>query len=178
MRANPSTSRPLPRRRPVALAEDRLILFGDAEEGVAGLLSVEGRKVMPLSDWAEEGAAVAEVGKAIAALIEGNFYGAYALILHPRTRLSRLQRVVGRGGIMEAELLEKQVTGGIFTSRHTVGQSVARDRAAAEHVDLAVGMDLAADCNIETVNLEHRFRLMETLALRVKQAGAICTLEG
>jgi len=160
----------------IALAEDRLILFGDAEEGVAGLLNIEGRKVMPLSDWAEEGAAVAEVGKAIAALIEGNFYGAYALILHP-ARLSRLQRVVGRGGILETELLEKQATGGIFSSPGIPLNKVLLVTAQPQYVDLAVGMDLAAGY-LETVNLEHRFRLMETLALRVKQAGAICTLEG
>ena len=78
---------------------------------------------------------------------------------------------------MEVELLEKQVTGGIFTSPGIPLDKVLLVTAQPQYVDLAVGMDLAAGY-LETVNLEHRFRLMETLALRVKQAGAICTLEG
>ena len=159
-----------------ALAEDRRILFGDAEEDAPGLLNAEGRHILPLSDWAEEGAALADVGKAIAALIGENFYGAYAVILHP-ARFSQAQRVVGRRGVMEIDLLEKQATGGIFISPAMPLNTVLIVTAQPQYVDLAVGLDLAAGY-IETVDLEHRFRLMETLALRIKQAGAICTLEG
>ncbi len=157
-----------------ALAEDRLILHGDAAEGTPGLLNVEGRQVLPLGDWSEEGAALADVGKAIAALIGGNFYGAYAVILHPM-RLSQVQRVIGRRGVMEIELLEKQASGGVFVSPIMPLDKVLVLTTQPQYVDLAVGLDLAAGY-IETVDLEHRFRLLETLALRVKQAGAICTL--
>lgn len=158
-----------------ALAEDRLIFCGDAEEGTAGLLNAEGRHILPLGDWSEEGAAIADVGKAIAALIEATFYGPYAVILHP-ARFSQVQRVVGRRGVMEIDLLEKQATGGIFVSPTMPLNTVLIVTAQPQYVDLAIGLDLAAGY-IETVDLEHRFRLMETLALRIKQAGAICTLE-
>lgn len=160
----------------LALAEDHLILHGNAGEGAPGLLDAEGRHILPLGDWAEEGAALTDIGKAIAALMGGNFYGAYALILHP-TRFSQAQRVIGRRGVMEIELLEKQATGGIFISPTMPLNTVLVVTAQPQYMDLAVGLDLAAGY-IETVNLEHRFRLMETLALRIKQAGAICTLEG
>lgn len=159
-----------------ALAEDRLILYGDDEEGTPGLLNVDGRQILPLGDWAQEGAALTDVGKAIAALIGENFYGANAVVMHP-SRFSQVQRVVGKRGLMEADMLEKQATGGVFVTPAMPLNKVLVINTEPQYVDLAVGLDLAAGY-IETVDLEHRFRLMETLALRVKQAGAICTLEG
>jgi len=159
-----------------ALAEDRLLLYGDPEEGTAGLLNAEGRTILPLGDWTEEGVALTDVGKSIAALIGENFYGSYAVILHPM-RFAQVQRVVGKRGLMEIDMLEKQATGGIFVSPIMPLDKVLVVTTQPQYLDLAVGLDLAAGY-IETVDLEHRFRLMETLALRVKQAGAICALEG
>lgn len=159
-----------------ALAEDRLILYGDEEEGTVGLLNAKGRHTLPLGDWTQEGVALADVGKATAALIGENFYGTYAVILHP-ARFAQVQRVVGKRGLMEIDMLEKQATGGVFVSPIMPADKVLMVTTQPQYMDLAVGLDLAAGY-IETVNLEHRFRLMETLALRVKQAGAICTLEG
>jgi len=45
-----------------------------------------------------------------------------------------------------------------------------------QYVDLAVGQDMVT-AYIETANMEHRFRVFETIALRIKQPGAICVLE-
>jgi len=159
----------------IALAEDKLIFDGDADEGVQGLLTINGRQALPLSDWNEEGQALADVASATARLISEGFYPPYFVAMHPLLH-AKLQRVYGKRGILEIELLEKQATGGIFASPAIDKDKVLIIAAQSQYVDLAVGLDIAT-AFVETTNLEHHFRIMETLALRVKQAGAICTLE-
>jgi uncharacterized linocin/CFP29 family protein len=44
-----------------------------------------------------------------------------------------------------------------------------------QHFDLAVGQDLAT-AYLESRNLNHYLRVMETIALRIKDPGAICAL--
>ena len=98
-----------------------------------------------------------------------------ALAMHPLL-YAKLQRVYGRRGILEVELLERQAAGGVFSSPALPQDKVLVIAAQAQYVDLAVGLDIAT-AFVETNNLEHHFRIMETLALRIKQPSAVCTLE-
>lgn len=157
----------------LALAEDKLIFSGD--EGTEGLLNIAGRQTLPLGDWSEEGQALADISTATATLVSAGFYPPYFVAMHPAL-YTKLQRVYGRRGILEIELVEKQATGGVFASPSIPQDKVLVIAAQPQYVDLAVGLDIATGF-IETVSLEHRFSIMETLALRVKQPGAICTLE-
>jgi len=159
----------------LALAEDKLIFSGDAGEGVEGLLNVTGRLTLPFGDWNEEGQALADISAATAKLVSEGFYPPYFVAMHPAL-YTKLQRVYGRRGILEIELVEKQATGGVFASPSIPQDKVLVIAAQPQYVDLAVGLDIATGF-VETVSLEHRFSIMETLALRVKQPGAICTLE-
>ena len=159
----------------LALVEDKLIFSGDADEGVEGLLNVTGRQTLPLGDWGEEGQALADISAATATLVSAGFYPPYFVAMHPAL-YTKLQRVYGRRGILEIELVEKQATGGVFASPSIPQDKVLIIAAQPQYVDLAVGLDIATGF-VETVSLEHRFSIMETLALRVKQPGAICTLE-
>jgi len=157
----------------LALAEDKLVFSGD--ETTEGLLNVAGRQTLPLGDWSEEGQALADVSAATAKLVSAGYYPPYFVAMHPAL-YTKLQRVYGRRGILEIELVEKQATGGIFASPSIPQDKVLVIAAQPQYVDLAVGLDIATGF-VETVSLEHRFSIMETLALRVKQPGAVCTLE-
>jgi uncharacterized linocin/CFP29 family protein len=159
----------------LALAEDKLIFSGDAGEGVEGLLNVTGRQTLPLGDWGEEGQALADVSAATAKLVSEGFYPPYFVAMHPLL-YTKLQRVYGRRGVLEIELVEKQATGGVFASPSIPQDKVLVIAAQPQYVDLAVGLDIATGF-VETTNLEHHFSIMETLALRVKQPGAVCVLE-
>ena len=159
----------------LALVEDKLIFSGDADEGVEGLLNVTGRQTLPLGDWNEEGQALSDISAATATLVSAGFYPPYFVAMHPAL-YTKLQRVYGRRGILEIELVEKQATGGVLASPSIPQDKVLIIAAQPQYVDLAVGLDIATGF-VETVSLEHRFSIMETLALRVKQPGAICTLE-
>ncbi|MBN1487612.1 MAG: bacteriocin family protein [Anaerolineae bacterium] len=159
----------------IARAEDQLIFNGDAEAGVDGLLTVKGRQTFSLGDWDEEGAALQEVSTAIAHLVSEGYYGPHYVIMHP-LRYTKLQRVYGRRGVLEVDLLERQASGGILSTPTLPPDKVLVIAAQSQYVDLAVGLDLSV-AFIETADMEHRFRLLETLSLRIKQPAAICTLE-
>lgn len=158
-----------------AYAEDELIFNGDEEEGVEGLLNAQGRQSLTLNDWSKEGQALADVSAATAKLTAAGFYGPHAVIMHP-VRHSMLHRVYGRRGIMEIDLVKKLASAGVFASPVMPEDKVLVISPKPQYVDLAVGQDMVT-AYIETANMEHRFRVFETIALRIKQPGAICVLE-
>ena len=159
----------------IALDEDGLILNGDEAEGSEGLLNAKGHQGLKLGDWDEEGQPLADVSAATARLMSEGVYPPYFVAMHPML-YAKLNRVYGKRGILEIELLGKQAAGGIFAAPAIPQNKVLVIAAQSQYVDLAVGLDIVT-AYVETVNLEHRFRVMETLALRIKQPGAICMLE-
>jgi uncharacterized linocin/CFP29 family protein len=48
--------------------------------------------------------------------------------------------------------------------------------SGGQNLDLAVGLDLST-AYVESSNLNHHFRVLESLVLRVRRPGAICTFE-
>lgn len=140
-----------------------------------GLLGARNRSKASLGDWNTEGQALADVSAAIARLFANHIYGPYTVVMHPN-RYALLQRVYGRQGILEEELLEKRVRGGVFQSPAMPEDRVLVIAAQPQFVDLAVGQDMVT-AYLESSAMEHRFRVFETLALRIKQPTAICTLE-
>ncbi|MGC8873412.1 MAG: family 1 encapsulin nanocompartment shell protein [Chloroflexia bacterium] len=150
-----------------AMDEDALIF--------KGLLGARNRVKAPLGDWNTEGQALADVSAAVARLFANQIYGPYTVVMHPN-RYALLQRVYGRQGILEEELLEKRVRGGLFQSPAMPEDRVLVIAAQPPFVDLAVGQDMVT-AYLESSAMEHRFRIFETVALRIKQPAAICTLE-
>ena len=49
--------------------------------------------------------------------------------------------------------------------------------SGAQNMDLAVGVDLSV-AYVESSNLNHRFRVLESLVLRIRRPGAICVFAG
>ncbi len=157
-----------------AQAEDRLLLHGDPERSLEGLLNAKGVRKLPLGNWDESGAAVQAVGQAVAQLMADGYFGPFAAVAHP-LRLVQLQRVYGGRGILESELIERQLGGGLYTSPVMPMDQVIVLSTQPHYLDIAIGQDLVT-AYVETTNLEHRFRVFETLALRLKQPQAIAIL--
>ncbi len=158
-----------------ATAEDELIFKGCEETGLEGLLNASGRQVLPMSDWEIEGQALADISKAVAKLTGSGFYGPYAVVMNPSS-YALLQRVVGKQGILELELVKKVAEAGLFYSPAVPENRVVVLSPKPVYVDLAVGQDIVT-AYLESSNMEHKFRVFETIALRIKQPAAICTLE-
>jgi uncharacterized linocin/CFP29 family protein len=159
-----------------ARAEDELIFHGHLDHGYEGLLNASGRHTVPLGDWEQSGQAFTNIVAATEALVAGGFYEPFAVVLSPAlyAKTQRIARGIGR---LESKLIKNVAEGGLFRSpvlAENEGLVVAQ---GAHNFDLVVAQDLIT-AYLGPENMDHTFRLMEILALRIKRPGAICTLEG
>jgi uncharacterized linocin/CFP29 family protein len=158
-----------------AQAEDRLVFRGDAALDLPGLLTVEGRQTLPLGNWGEMGRAFADVVAGVQALVDGGFTGPYALVVSPRL-YAQLNRVFDGTGVLELEQVEKLARRGVYPTAILPEPSALLADTGAQNMDLVLGLDLAA-AYVESSNLNHRFRVLESLVLRIRRPGAIVTFE-
>jgi uncharacterized linocin/CFP29 family protein len=158
-----------------ARAEDELVFNGDARLGVAGLRTVEGRQTLALGDWGQMGRGFEDVVEGIRLLTEAGFVGPYALVLSPRL-YAQLNRVFANTGVLEIEQIEKLVRHGVYRSAVLPEPCAVLLETGAQTADLAVGLDLSV-AFIESTNMNHRLRVVESVALRIKRPAAICTFE-
>jgi len=159
----------------VANAEDHLVFRGDESLGLAGLSNVSGRQVVPMGDWSSAGAAFADVVNGVRALTQHGFTGPYALIVSPRL-YAELNRVFNGTGVLELEQIEKLARRGVYpTSVLPKGSALLVD-SGAQNMDLSVGVDIST-AYVESANLNHRLRVLESLVLRVRRPGAVCSFE-
>lgn len=159
----------------VALAEDRLVFHGHAGLGLAGLLTIEGRTVLPLSDWAQMGAAFADAVAAIERLTEHGFAGPYALAVGPQ-RYAAMHRVYENTGVLEIEQVSRLMNAGVYRTPVLPPNRAVVVSVGAENIDLALAHDFAL-AFLESRGMNHYFRVFEAVVLRVKRPQAIVALE-
>lgn len=158
-----------------ARAEDRLVFLGDEELGLPGLSTVNGRQTLPMRDWGTSGAAFADVVDGVRALTDQGFNGPYALLVTPRL-YAQLNRVFDGSGVLELEQVEKLARRGVYPTSVLPEPSALLVDSGAQNMDLAVGVDFSV-AYIESNNLNHRLRVMESVVLRIRRPGAICSFQ-
>ena len=158
-----------------ARAEDQLIFEGDADLDLPGLRTVEGSLSLPMRDWSAMGNAFADVVDGSRALIQGGFTGPYALAVSPRL-YADLNRIFGSTGVLELEQVEKLARRGVFPTAVLPEPSALLVDSGPQNMDLAVGLDLST-AYVESENLNHRLRVIESLVLRIRRPGAVCVFE-
>lgn len=150
-----------------ARMEDKLVLDGlwdAAEKGVS------------VADWGKAGGPLQSVVAATELLFEDGFFGPYALVMSPDL-YTQTQRVSPGMGRMVSKLIADVAEGGMFRSQ-LLGEAQGMVLAlGAFNFDLVVGQDMVTAYE-GNEGLDHSFRILETIALRIKRAGAICRLEG
>ncbi len=149
-----------------ARAEDEMI-FG-------ALIGATGSKRVELSDWSEPGAALNDVVAATEALVDDGLFGPFALALSPAL-YARTQRVSRGMGRMVSKLIKDVVEGGMFRSPCLQADQGVVVSLGKHNIDLVVGQDLVT-AYLGNEELDYRFRVLESLVLRIKRPGAICTL--
>lgn len=157
-----------------ANAEDSLIFNGDTEFGEPGLLTAEGRLHAGLRDWNALGEAFLAVVEGIRALTDAEFYGPYALVTSPRL-YAQLNRIFDGTGVLELEQVEKLVQAGVYQTA-VIPDTAVLVAVGAQNLDLAVGFDLST-AFVESTNLNYRFRVLESVLLRIKRPQAILTFD-
>ncbi len=156
-------------------AEDDLIFNGSLEMGYEGLMVVEGRHVLTRRDWSEAGNPFQDVVDATQALVQGGFYGPYAMVVSPAL-YTQMHQVHPGTGVLEIEHIRQLITDGVYQSpliRDGFGMVVA---TGSQNFDLAVAQDLTV-AYLGAEHMNHPFRVFESVYLRIKRHGSICTLE-
>jgi uncharacterized linocin/CFP29 family protein len=158
-----------------AQAEDRLVFDGEARLGLPGLRTVEGRQSLPMSDWGSMRRAFADVVEGVRVLTASGFSGPYALATSPRL-YAELNRVFDETGVLELEQVEKLARRGVYPSALLPDPSALLVDSGAQNMDLAIGLDLST-AYVESTNLNHRLRVVESLVLRIRRPAAVCVFE-
>ncbi|MCY0879469.1 MAG: family 1 encapsulin nanocompartment shell protein [Firmicutes bacterium] len=158
----------------VALAEDHLIFHGQESQGLEGLLTVEGRHVLPSTTLGEPGSGFAEVARAVSHLVSAGFVPPFAVVAGV-TQYAGWHRLYGNSGVLEVEQIARMVEGGVFESPLVPDDSVLVVARGAENLDLAVGLDVNV-AFVESTHMNHIFRVLETVSLRIKRPSAICQI--
>jgi len=128
-----------------------------------------------MSDWGSMGRAFADVVEGMRALTQAGFTGPYALAVSPRL-YADLNRIFDDTGVLELEQVEKLARRGVYPTAVLPEPSALLIDSGAQNLDLAVGLDLTV-AYVDSSNLNHRFRVVESLVLRIRRAAAICTFE-
>jgi uncharacterized linocin/CFP29 family protein len=158
-----------------AQTEDRLIFDGDEELGLPGLRTVYGRQQVPMSNWATMGSAFSDVVEGVRVLTQAGFTGPYALAVSPRL-YADLNRIFDATGVLELEQVEKLARRGVYPTAALPEPAALLVDSGAQNLDLAVGLDMST-AYVESSNLNHRLRVLESLVLRIRRPGAICAFE-
>ena len=159
----------------VAQAEDSLVLKGSEKLGFQGLMNAKWRSTVPMLNWDEPGRAFENVVNATRKLIESEFFGPFAMVVSPDL-YSRMQRVYDSTGVLEINQVRELVTVGVFRTPVMPNNGALVVSTGPQNFDIAVGQDLIT-AYLGPENMNHPFRVLETLALRIKRPEAICTLE-
>jgi len=159
-----------------AQQEDELIFYGDAKLGHEGLMNATGRLTVPLGDWTEPGTGFSAIVEATRKLNENGHYGPYAIVVSPRL-YSLLHRIYEKTGVLEIETIRELASDGVFQSNRLRGESGVVVSTGRENLDLAIAMDMST-AYLGAEKMNHPFRVLETLILRIKHPDALCTLEG
>jgi uncharacterized linocin/CFP29 family protein len=156
-------------------AEDDLIFNGSAEMGYEGLMVVEGRQVLARRNWAEAGNTFQDVVDATQMLVQNGFYGPYAMVVSPPL-YTQMHQVHPGTGVLEIEHIRQLITDGVYQSPLLQDGYAVIVSTGAQNFDLAVAQDLTV-AYLGAEHMNHPFRVFESVYLRIKRHGAICTLE-
>jgi uncharacterized linocin/CFP29 family protein len=159
-----------------ARLEDEVIFNGHQELGYDGIRNVPGRMTAAQSDWSQMGSAFRDITSAVEQLASGGFSGPFAVAVSPRM-LVAMNRMFENTGVLEIDQVRKLALAGVYVTPVLPDPSVVVVATGPENLDLVLGLDMAT-AYLSTDKMNHHFRVLETLVLRIKRPEAICTIEG
>lgn len=155
--------------------EDHLIFFGNQAYGYEGLLTASGVNKISRTDWAVGENAFSDIISALELFAGKGIYGTYSLAMSPDLYM-QLQRLQQGTGLLEIDRISKLLGGNVYNSSVLgVGKAVLVC-TEPRNMDLVIGQDLATTY-LEQKDLNHSFRVLETVLLRIKRKQAITVFE-
>lgn len=154
-----------------ALKEDKFIFFGNPKFGYEGLLTASGVNQISKKDWAKGENAYSDIASGLEILAEKGIYGEYALAVSPDLYM-QLQRIQPGTGLLEIDRIGKLLNGRVFNSPVFGKGKAVLVCADPRNMDLVIGQDMVT-AFLEQKDLNHCFRVLETVLLRIKRSEAI-----
>lgn len=155
----------------VAQQEDALIFNGTRQ--VEGLLTAKGHLTGTFGNWDDPLAAIASVAGAVGQLMSQSLQGPFALAVNPVTYAKLLKPVDGMQ--LALKLMGEIATAGVFQTPVLPENQAVVVSNGRENLELVVGQDLTT-AYLGPVGMDHSFRVLETLALRIRRPVAIAVL--
>lgn len=148
-------------------------LAQDEDKVIIGGLIAKAGAAAPLGDWEQFGAAFKAVAAAVAKLRSTGYDAPFALVISPM-RFATLAGSMAQGR-EEIKMVEELVEAGILECPGMPDDKALVVSPAAWNLDMVVGQD-AVTAYVGNDGMDQKLRVFETLALRIKRAGAVCVL--
>ncbi|MEI0490103.1 family 1 encapsulin nanocompartment shell protein [Brachyspira pulli] len=158
----------------LANKEDNLIFNGNDFLELKGILNAEGVQKLKISDWGQGENPYTDIVKAINMIREKGIVGRFVLCLSQSLYFD-LQRIQQGTGMTEAQRISSMI-GNLYNVPVIQGKKAALICSEPQYMDLAVGIDMST-AYLEQKDLNHSFRIMETIIPRIKDTNAIVVLE-
>jgi uncharacterized linocin/CFP29 family protein len=152
------------------LREEELIYHGIAEQGLAGLMTAEGRNQVKIRDWEQVGHTLNDVIAAVDRLDEGGFRGPYALSLSP-SRYNKLFRRYEGSDLLQLDHLSRLCEAGVYKA--PIEGAVVVDPKVGQ---INIGQDLRIGYSAND-GIHYKLFASESLVLLLDDPAAVCTLE-
>jgi uncharacterized linocin/CFP29 family protein len=150
----------------VSRKEDEMIL--------GGLLGQAGTNVA-LGDSDQAGSLFQSIVDATSVLAEAGFFGPYALATSPGLYAKMHRPLQGGMGMLAIKQIRELAGGGVYQTPALTGDQAIMISQGRQNLDLVVAQDLST-AYLGPDRMEHYFRVMESVALRVKRPEAICVI--
>lgn len=158
-----------------ALKEDQFLFWGNSALGYDGIMTASGIGKLKKTDWSAGENAFSDIAAAVGMLIGNSIYGSYTLVLSTDLYM-QLQRLQPGTGLLEIDRISKLLSGHILKTP-VLGKGKAVLLCPDQrNMDLVIGQDMAA-AYLEQKDLNHSFRILETILLRIKRNKAIVVFE-
>ncbi len=158
-----------------ARKEDHFLFYGNETHGYEGLLNAKGIGKLNKSDWSEGENAFSDIAAALGLFASNHIYGTYVLLVSPDVLL-KLQRIQPGTGLLEIDRIRKMLHDHVYSSSVLKANTAAMICCDARNMDLVIGQDLST-AYLEQKDLNHSFRILESLLLRIKRKEAIILFE-
>lgn len=154
--------------------EDELIFYGNEFVGVEGLLNTQGIQKLKISDWSTGENPYSDLIKSINMMRSKGIIGRLVLCVS-RDLYFDLQRIQQGTGMTEAQRISSMISG-LYDVSVIKGKTAVLLCIEQQYMDLAIGVDISTSY-LEQKDLNHTFRIIETIVPRIKNANSIVIME-
>ena len=146
--------------------EDQMVFYGVKRLGIEGLLTTGGTNVLDRGDWSAGESSFTDIAAGMAVLQQKGRIGRITLVLS-QDLFVQLHRIQPGTGLTEIERVRSLLEGRLLQP----GTALLLC-PQPQYMDLVVGQDIRT-AYAEQLDLNHRFRILETACPRIKSPDAI-----